>query len=42
MRRAQIEAGRVTVENSALETNFPESTEEDCVEIHGFNVENLN
>ena len=42
IRRAQIEAGRVRVEDSALETNFQESTAEGCVEIRGFDVDNLN
>ena len=29
-------------EDSALETNFQESAAESCVEIHGFDVDNLN
>ncbi|CUS12232.1 unnamed protein product, partial [Tuber aestivum] len=33
IRRAQIEAGRVEVEDSALEINSKESTTESCIEI---------
>ena len=29
-------------EDSALESNFQESTVESCVEIRGFDVDNLN
>lgn len=42
LRQVQIEAGRVMVENSALESKFKESVVDSCVEIPGSDVDNLN
>ena len=42
IRRVQMETGRVTVEDLALETDFQKSPGKSSVSILGFDVDNLN